>query len=137
MFWPVICNCEKQYYKINYKHERCKCTKTKACCRNISCSCMCNFISFWLNVFHKTNSMNENTSYFLKVWSNKNLSKQRLNWFSVITQFALLTLIFIGCYILNTWFFKRWTMFSPTITRTHEEPKQGDQREMLSSVSPI
>ena len=29
MFWRVICTCEAQYYKINYKHEGCKFTKTK------------------------------------------------------------------------------------------------------------
>ena len=27
MFQRVICTCEQQYYKINYKYERCKHSK--------------------------------------------------------------------------------------------------------------
>ena len=36
MFGQVICTCEKQYYKINYKYSKCKHIKTKACSKNIS-----------------------------------------------------------------------------------------------------
>ena len=36
VFWRVICTCEGRYYKINYKYEKCKLTKTKAYCKNIS-----------------------------------------------------------------------------------------------------
>ena len=44
MFWQVICACEGRYHKINYKYERCKLTKTKTCCKNISCSFIYSFI---------------------------------------------------------------------------------------------
>ena len=67
MFYQVICTCERQYYKINYKYERYECTKTKACCRNISSSSICSLIffiffflygdlKFWLNVFHHSHN---------------------------------------------------------------------------------
>ena len=48
--WMELRNCsyyctyEERYYKINYKYKRCKHTKTKDCCRNMSCSFICNFI---------------------------------------------------------------------------------------------
>ena len=98
IFWQVICTCEGEYCKTNYKYEICQHTKTNACCRNISCSFICSFIlwifllcgnfKIWLNVSHQTNLINKNKSYFLKIWSNKNLSK-----------FALYTL---------------WNLFDPT-----------------------
>ena len=52
MFWQVICFCEQWYYKIKYKYERCKHTKTKSCNKNISCWFICsciffNFSSLW------------------------------------------------------------------------------------------
>ena len=37
MFERVSCTCEQRFYKINYKYERCKHTKTKLCYKNISC----------------------------------------------------------------------------------------------------
>ena len=44
-----ICFCERWYYKINYKYERCKHTKTKSCYKNISCWFICSSIfSFFL-----------------------------------------------------------------------------------------
>ena len=49
MFRQVICTCERWYYKINYKYERCKHTKTKSCYKNISCWFICSSIfSFFL-----------------------------------------------------------------------------------------
>ena len=69
MFRQVICTCERWYYKINYKYERCKHTKTKSCYKNISCWFICSFIFFnfsslwwfkiWFDVFHPTNLMNQ------------------------------------------------------------------------------
>ena len=44
MFWRLICTCEGRYYKINYKYQGCKLTKTKGCCKSISCSFICGFI---------------------------------------------------------------------------------------------
>ena len=68
MFWQVLCFCKPWYFKINYKYERCKHTKTKSCYKNISCWFICSFIFFnfsslwwfkiWFNVFHPTNFMN-------------------------------------------------------------------------------
>ena len=71
MFWQVICTCEGWYYKINCKYERCKLTKTKACCKYVSCSFIYSFIL--LEVFHQTNLMNWDTSNFFKIWSSKNV----------------------------------------------------------------
>ena len=45
-FWQVICFCERWYYKIKYKYERCKHTKTKSCYKYISCWFICSFIFF-------------------------------------------------------------------------------------------
>ena len=56
MFRQAICTCEERYYKINYKYERCKHTKTSAYCKNISWSC--GDLKFWLDVFHPINLMN-------------------------------------------------------------------------------
>ena len=47
MFQWVICTCEQQYYKINYKYERCEHTKTKSYYKNISCWSVCSFIFFF------------------------------------------------------------------------------------------
>ena len=47
MFWWVICTCEEQYYKINLKYEKCKHAKTKAFCKNISCSFICFIFLFF------------------------------------------------------------------------------------------
>ena len=67
MFRRVIWTCEQPYYKINYKYERCKHTKTKSCYKNISCWFICSFIFFifsslwWFKiwfVFHRSNLMN-------------------------------------------------------------------------------
>ena len=75
MFWWVICTCDQRYYKINYKYERCKHTKTKSCYKNISCWFIESFALFissslwWFKiwfVFHPTNLINKNTSDFLK-----------------------------------------------------------------------
>ena len=43
--YAVVCTGKQQYYKINYKYERFKHTKTKACCKNISCSFICSLFS--------------------------------------------------------------------------------------------
>ena len=60
--------------------------------------------------------------------------KQCFSWFSVITQLALLTLVFTRCYFEHRGFL----MCSPTITRTHEETKtRRSTRDILSSVSPV
>ena len=51
MFQQVICTCEWRYYKINYKYERCKHTKTKSCYKNISCWFLWSFIFFIFSSF--------------------------------------------------------------------------------------
>ena len=44
MLQRIICTWERQYYKTNYKYERCKHSKTKSCYKNISCLFICGFI---------------------------------------------------------------------------------------------
>ena len=89
MFRQVICFCERWYYKINYKYERCKHTKTKSCNKNISCWFICsciffNFSSLWYLKF--------DLMFFIQLiwWIRtrqifKNLTKQKCSKFCCYT----------------------------------------------------
>ena len=54
--------------------------------------------------------------------------KQIFNWFSVITKFALLTLVFTRCHILGTEFLAFDNVFS-YYNGAHKGTKKNDQRE--------
>ena len=84
MFLRVNCTCQGRFYTINYKCERCKRTKTKACCKNISCLFICSFIFLYFSsdaviqnfdgvLFVRLIWWNK-TFYLLKIGSNKNVS---------------------------------------------------------------
>ena len=69
MFWRVICTCEAQYYKINYKHEGCKFTKTKVVLFSYL------FLRMWqFKTLIHWRFFIKFTSFFSKTWSTKNVS---------------------------------------------------------------
>ena len=114
MFQQVICFCERWYYKINYKYERCKHTKTKSCYKNISCWFICSFIFFnfsslwWFkilfDVFHPTNLMNQTLKKFDQAKMFQILLYTLSNLFDSTNLIKLIWLCISGHLSIVDWF---------------------------------